>query len=133
MSLIEWKVEYELGMPALDFEHRDLLEHVSGLYAECSGSRDPATVADCLGRLHTRLTAHFALEENTMLEMRNPGYESHKAEHDRFLDEVTEVVACFDEQAEVVPAEMEALAVRVRDWIIGHITTYDRQLVARGD
>jgi hemerythrin len=132
MALIEWKQEYELGLPELDFEHRDLLEQVSALYAQCAATPQPAIVADCLGRLHARLAAHFALEERTMVEMRNPRFAAHKAEHDRFLEEVTDIVASFDDSAQVVAADIEAFAHRVRDWIVGHITTYDRQLVERG-
>jgi hemerythrin-like metal-binding protein len=76
------------------------------------------------------LAAHFALEENTMREMKNPHYAAHKAEHDRFLDEVTGAVAAFE--GEFDHAQVDKLAHRVQAWIEGHITTFDRQLVERG-
>ncbi len=130
MALFEWNDEYLLGLEHLDFEHKDLFECINNLYEQCALQGEGAEVEDCLGQLHVRLVAHFALEENTMCEMKNPGYEAHKAEHDRFLEEVTEVVASFGTS----PGEdhLEAFAIRVKEWILHLITTTDRQLVTRG-
>ena len=130
MPLLNWKDEYLLGVEALDFEHQDLFDCVNQVYAQCSRKADYDTVADCLGRLHTRLAAHFALEENTMREMKNPHYAAHKAEHDRFLDEVTGAVAAFEQEFD--HEQIDELARRVQEWIESHITTFDRQLVERG-
>ncbi len=130
MSLLDWKDDYLLGIAELDYEHRDLFDCVNDLFEQCSHKADHDTVADCLGRLHARLAAHFALEENTMREMKNPHYTAHKAEHDRFLDEVTDVIAGFEQEFD--HENIEALARRVQAWIVGHITTFDRQLVERG-
>jgi hemerythrin len=76
------------------------------------------------------LAAHFALEERAMREMKNPHYEAHKAEHDGFLEEVTEVVASFGTNSG--GEHVEAFAIRVKEWILTHITTTDRQLTTRG-
>jgi len=130
MSLLKWKDEYLLGMEALDYEHQDLFDCLNQIYEQCSLKADYETVADCLGRLQSRLAAHFALEENTMREMKNPHYAAHKAEHDRFLDEVTGAVAAFVEEFE--HEDVDELAHRVQEWIVRHITTFDRQLVERG-
>lgn len=129
MALLDWKEDYFIGIKSLDFEHRDLFERINDLYDSCA-REGPADVSECAGRLHSRLAAHFALEEKTMREMKNPNYAAHKAEHDRFLDEVTEAVATLGAGPE--EADMDALAVLVRDWIVEHITTYDRDLDERG-
>ncbi|HSS63517.1 MAG TPA: bacteriohemerythrin [Gammaproteobacteria bacterium] len=130
MPLLKWKDEYLLGMEALDYEHQDLFDCLNEIYEQCSRHADYDTVSGCLGRLHNRLAAHFALEENTMREMKNPHYAEHKAEHDRFLDEVTGAVADFKEEFKY--EEVDELAQRVQEWIVQHITTFDRQLVERG-
>ena len=95
MALFEWKDEYLLGLEPLDFEHKDLFRCINDLYEQCGIRDEGDELEDCLGQLHARLAAHFALEESAMREMKNPHYEAHKAEHDRFLEEVTEVVASF--------------------------------------
>ncbi|MDH3280751.1 MAG: bacteriohemerythrin [Gammaproteobacteria bacterium] len=130
MSLLKWKDEYLLGMEALDYEHQDLFDCLNQIYQQCSRKADYDTVAGCLGRLQSRLSAHFALEEHTMREMKNPHYAAHKAEHDRFLDEVTGAVAAFREEFE--HEDVDKLAHRVQEWIVKHITTFDRQLIERG-
>jgi len=130
MALLDWKDEYALGILPLDFEHQDLFERINDLYDSCARTGDPANVSDCLGRLHARLSAHFALEEKTMREAKNPHYPEHKAEHDRFLDEVTDAVATFGTAAG--REDIDAFAQKVRDWLVEHITTFDRQLVDSG-
>ena len=130
MALFEWSDDYLLGLEALDFEHKDLFDCINDLYEQCRIRSEGDEIEDCLAQLHARLAAHFALEEHAMREMSNPHYESHKAEHDQFLEEVTEVVASFGTS----PGEehLEAFAIRVKEWILTHITTTDRQLVERG-
>lgn len=127
MALFEWKDDYLLGLEPLDFEHMDLFNCINDLYEQCRIHTEGAEVEDCLAKLHARLAAHFALEEHAMRESKNPHYEAHKAQHDQFLEEVTEVVANFGTN----PGEehVEAFAVRVKEWILDHITTTDRQLV----
>lgn len=130
MPLFEWKDEYLLGLEPLDFEHKDLFQCINDLYEQCGIRAEGGELEDCLGQLHARLAAHFALEESAMREMKNPHYETHKAEHDRFLGEVTEVVASFGTNPG--GEDVEAFAIRVKEWILTHITTTDRQLVTRG-
>jgi hemerythrin-like metal-binding protein len=130
MALFEWKDEYLLGLESLDFEHKDLFQCINDLYEQCGIQAEGDELEDCLGQLHARLAAHFALEESAMREMKNPHYEAHKAEHDRFLEEVTEVVASF--RSDSGGEHVEAFAIRVKEWILTHITTTDRQLVTRG-
>lgn len=129
MELLEWKDEYLLGLEPLDFEHKDLFKCINDLYRQCTTQGEAVELEYCLGQLYARLAAHFALEESTMREMKNPHYEAHKAEHDRFLEDVTEVVASFgtnpgDEQ-------LEAFATRIKEWVLHHITTTDRKLITR--
>ena len=130
MALFEWKDEYLLGLGPLDFEHQDLFNCINDLYEQCRLQGEAVGVEDCLGQLHARLAAHFALEESTMCEMKNPHYEAHKAEHDQFLEEVTEVVASFGTKPD--DEYVEVFAIRVKEWVLTHITTTDRQLVTRG-
>jgi hemerythrin-like metal-binding protein len=130
MALFEWKDEYLLGLESLDFEHKDLFQCINDLYEQCGIQAEGDELEDCLGQLHARLAAHFALEESAMREMKNPHYEAHKAEHDRFLEEVTEVVASF--RSDSGGEHVEAFAIRVKEWILIHITTTDRQLLTRG-
>ena len=130
MALFEWKDEYLLGLGPLDFEHQDLFNCINDLYEQCRLQGEAVGVEDCLGQLHARLAAHFALEESAMREMKNPHYEAHKAEHDQFLEEVTEVVASFGTKPD--DEYVEVFAIRVKEWVLTHITTTDRQLVTRG-
>jgi hemerythrin-like metal-binding protein len=127
MVLLVWDASYDLGIEHLDYEHRDLFECINALHASILERDDAEHVEDSLGRLHARLAAHFALEETTMRARGSAVYPVHKQAHDAFLDEVSDAVA--DYTADTSAREIEALAERVRDWIIEHITTLDRQIL----
>lgn len=127
MALLEWNDAYELGIRHLDFEHRDLFECINALHEQCTTRCGPDDVEDCIGKLQMRLAAHFALEEQNMRDLKCPTYVAHKQVHDAFLDEIGEALADFS--ADTPEADFAALARRVRDWIVEHITTYDRALI----
>jgi hemerythrin len=126
MALVEWREEFRIGHPSLDFEHKDLLEHISELYDQCQSRLDPEHVENCMGKVHARLSAHFALEEELMREWKNPHYEDHKEVHEEFLDEVLETMAHVG--PEIDEEVIRTFARRLRDWLVDHITTYDRKL-----
>lgn len=129
MRLLEWSEEFRVGSASIDFEHQDLFERINDLYAECLKRNDADAVEDCLGKLHARLSAHFALEEKLMQEWQNPHYGEHKVAHENFLDDVTEIVAQAGQQSDT--AALTAFARHLQDWLANHILTFDLKLVDR--
>jgi len=126
MSQLQWREEFRIGIDELDFEHQDMFATLKALHEQCAAKADPDAIEHCLGLLHARLEAHFALEEQVMRDRNNPRYVEHKAEHDRFLDEVGEFLAGFDRSQP--REEVDALAERVNHWTAEHIMSFDRDL-----
>ena len=132
MSLLDWRPEYELGIPSIDFEHRRLVELINQLHdsLERREAADPAArqaaVLDFLGEIYARISAHFALEEEIMRARRYDEYEAHKADHERLLDELRTIM---DEVAARPEFDYEtALADRLREWWTVHSRTKDARL-----
>ena len=125
---LEWRDEYSLGVEELDYEHKDLFNRLNELHQELRRDSDKDRVSRCLGEIYARVNAHFALEENYMREQKYSGYDKHKSQHDNFLDDLREVSDRLVSSG-IDPAEREALEIKLNNWILGHFTTTDRDMV----
>jgi hemerythrin-like metal-binding protein len=126
MTLIRWEDSFALGIPEVDHEHKSLIALINRLHGAISTSASKIEIADNLAELHASIASHFALEESVM---RQRGYDqlaAHKAEHERLLDDIREIM---DDQLLGAPADVErALSERLRTWFELHFRTADRRL-----
>jgi hemerythrin len=127
MTLIEWRKEFETGIPDVDHEHRELVDLVNDLPPVLDA--DPQGIAlHVLGDIYARIAAHFALEERLMRERGYDEYREHKADHDRLLDDLRDLMDGY-EAGEWV--DREAFAARVCAWFTDHFRTRDARLHRR--
>ena len=126
MPRIPWRPEFETGIKDIDYEHRTLIETINALITDLEGdcSRDDADAL--LGEIHALIESHFALEERIMRDHGYPDYVPHKADHDRLLEEMREIM---DGVALDADADMGgALADRLDHWFGDHFRTRDKDL-----
>ena len=126
MALIEWREEFETGIPDVDHEHRELVDLINSLHDRIGERADRETVSAFLGEVFARISAHFALEETIMRKHGYDEYEAHKAEHERLLDDIRDIMD--DYEAGVYEDFEDRLASRVRDWFVNHFKTKDARL-----
>ena len=124
MALLEWRDEFETGIAEVDFEHRGLFDLINSLYSAEGVASVEAT--DVLGRIHTAISAHFALEEKVMREAGYPLLAVHKADHEDLLDEIREIMDRFDEGGFV--RGRPDLGLVLTNWFGHHFRTHDAQL-----
>lgn len=122
--LIEWRKEFETGVPDVDHEHRELVNLINRLHEEMAAGAGKARVNDFLGEVFARIAAHFALEESIMRKHRYDEYAAHKAEHEALLDEIRDIM----DSANNDTAYGEALSRTVRDWFVNHFKSKDARL-----
>lgn len=122
MSLIEWRKEFETGIPGVDHEHRELVDLINRLHEHMASGADKARVAEFLGEVFARIAAHFALEESIMRKHAYDEYEAHKAEHERLLDEIRDIMDSAS------TAYASSLSTVVRDWFVNHFKSKDARL-----
>jgi hemerythrin len=125
MTLIEWKDQYSLGVPAVDHEHHELIDLINELYANVAGAGASATIADFLGELYTRIAAHFALEEKIMRDNHYDEYLDHKTDHERLLDDIRDLMDDYEDGTNV---DVEAFGKRLDAWFSEHFRTRDARL-----
>jgi len=125
MALIGWKDEYSVGVPAVDEEHRDLIELINTLYDNMRSPERDTDVNEFLGEIYARIASHFALEE---LLMRQHGYDEylqHKSDHEQLLDEIRDIMDDFEDGKLLDDAD---LARRLDAWFSEHFRTRDARL-----
>ena len=123
MALLQWKANYSIGIDAVDYEHRELIDLINRTHDEWLAGPRPAVEA-LLGDLYAGISAHFALEEHFMREHRYDRLSEHKSDHERLLDELREIMESFD----LDPDASGALAARLDDWFSRHFETHDARL-----
>lgn len=125
MALLEWKDEYAIGIASVDYEHRELIQYINRLHNHLTEGDGEISPAAFLGELHSMISAHFALEEQTMRKHRYDGYADHKADHEHLLDDIRDIMDECDENANV---SLDKLGARLGSWFGNHFQGLDAQL-----
>jgi hemerythrin-like metal-binding protein len=125
MALLEWKEEYATGIDDVDDEHKDLIDVINRLHELLLADDAKLTVPAFFARLIDGVSAHFALEERIMGESAYPDREAHRADHERLLDEMRDLVEAFRQAEEVDSVD---LAMRLEPWFSQHFATHDLRL-----
>ncbi len=125
MSLIEWDEKYSVGIAAVDHEHRELIGLVNEAHDRLMRPGGEEAVMDFLGEIFARISAHFALEEALMRAGNYDHYGVHKADHERLLDEIRDIMDDY-EDGEFFSEEL--FAQQLKAWFGEHFRTHDARL-----
>lgn len=125
MGLLHWEERYSVGIPAVDHEHKELIELINRLYDEAAAKSAKDPVVGFFGDLFKGISAHFALEERFMRERGYDQLSQHKGDHERLLDEIRDLMEDF----EAVSRFDERLLTNALDaWFSRHFETHDARL-----
>jgi len=125
MTLIEWRDEFNLGIDAVDAEHREMVELINSLDSAMQADAGFVTVVATLRDIHTRIAAHFTLEEKLMRHWRYAAYPEHRQDHELLLDVLLEIIESVDEEGHY---DRAALSSDLDRWFSDHFHTYDAKL-----
>jgi len=120
---LAWAKALELGVPALDAQHRRLFVLQSALEdcAETVDGNSSERFHELLSVLFDYAMVHFDAEERYMRAMGYPALESHVGEHRRFVEQVAE----FNLAAAEGRGSARDVLRFVTDWLIDHIQYSD--------
>ena len=124
MALLQWKDRYSVGIEAVDFEHKELIDLINRLHDEWTLGGSRGSVEDFFGDLYKGISAHFALEERFMRERQYDQLTAHKNDHERLLDEIRDIMDDFTDEVQGA----NALAGRLEAWFGRHFETHDARL-----
>ena len=123
-----WTDDLKLGLPAMDADHRDLLDMCNQfLDAAQSGAAVPQLAA-LLSTLILRTKAHFRAEEVMLDRHQYPALAIHRSEHERLVSEAEILLSRFRDdsrQADIENAVMDT-ATFLQTWLVEHIRKNDK-------
>lgn len=124
MTRLQWRDEYSIGIADIDYEHRELIGLINDLIDGIAEDSADA-VMDHLGEIYARIAAHFALEEKIMRERNYDQYADHKADHDRLLDAIRDIMDEYDDDASL---DNDEFVDRLDHWFTDHFRTKDARM-----
>jgi hemerythrin-like metal-binding protein len=125
MPLVEWREEFKVGVPSVDFEHRELIELINKVHERMSQPGSDVIIAEYLGEIYARIAAHFALEERLMRERQYDQFAEHKTDHERLLDGIRDIMDDYEDKRLYDESQ---LAARLTRWFTEHFSTHDARL-----
>ncbi len=126
MDLIKWKNEYSIGVTKLDNQHKRILKIVNQVFGMQFSKQNEKEIEEILNYLQDYIKEHFKTEEEYMLKHDYSGYESHRNEHNRFIDSLFEAQKEQFKYGRVISINICNL---VWDWFSQHILIRDKQLM----
>lgn len=126
MTLIEWRKEFETGIPEVDAEHAQLIDLINKFLHKLNEKLSKEAVDGTLAEIEARITSHFALEEKIMRARGYDDYANHKADHERLLAEIRTIRDSISSGAETDFGG--TLRDRISAWFVGHFKSKDVNL-----
>lgn len=124
MPLFIWKPSYEIGVNAIDMQHRQLVGMINELYEAMKVGHGQDAVVHVLHELVDYVQLHFNTEEEIMRDHYYPGLEEHVLEH---LELTRHVMDFAEEQRTGQRIKTIDLMNFLRDWLTEHITVRDKK------
>jgi len=121
---IDWKDEYSVGIESIDEQHKKLINLINALQAIVDYSASEEFEQECLAAVVDYTKTHFVYEEGLMIKYGYPDFEAHKAQHQRMIDKVNDLLAAYEKNPE--SAMKDALDF-LKQWLIRHINGTDKQ------
>ena len=88
--MIKWTPELAVGIEEIDAQHQELFRRAER-FIEGLGEPSRQDVGILLSYLRLYCVTHFGAEESWMRQVDYPGYDAHKVEHDRFIENILEL------------------------------------------
>jgi hemerythrin-like metal-binding protein len=124
MDLFTWKKDLDLGVSAMDREHRELVAAMNAIHALHAEGAPKAKVDAAFVRLITLTKQHFADEEKHMAAISFPGLKVHARIHADMLAKVAAHYQRFQKGDGYLPPEFFDFLVL---WLGAHIQGIDRK------
>ncbi|MBI2416695.1 MAG: hemerythrin family protein [Ignavibacteriales bacterium] len=123
MELIPWRKEFEIGINAIDEQHKVLVGFINKL-AEAKNVNDQSLLfKETLFGLVEYTKVHFATEEGIMAQMRYPKLAEHKAQHQILIKQVINIIQNVAENHNFINDD---LMLFLRNWLVHHVLGHDK-------
>lgn len=116
------------GNKMIDAQHRELIEKINNLLKSCEDRSNKVGAIKMLDYLADYTDFHFSEEEKLQEEIGYPGLKEHKEKHQELRQVVEELTEMLQEEEGPTEAFVHQVQVNIKDWLFGHIKTFDRSV-----
>jgi hemerythrin len=127
MGFMAWTDNLSVSVMEIDNQHKRLIDLINNLYDAMKMGKGKDVLSVTLDELAAYSVEHFSAEERYMQKYSYDGYTAHKAEHDAFIQKVTEFKQGFEAGKALLSIEVMNF---LRDWTVNHIAEVDTRFGA---
>jgi hemerythrin len=120
-----WNKTLEIGIPAIDDQHKELFRQIDILFDKNSADRVPQT----LKFLGEYVEKHFSDEQQIHIKAQYPKREPHKKMHIDFVAAFKRMKQEYDTGGDKLPVLLK-INKTVADWLKNHILVHDKEFAA---
>jgi len=125
--LFQWTDDLYTGNDHIDNQHKEIFRHINTLLEACQAGKGKERLAETIDFLEKYVITHFTAEERLQHENAYPGYTEHKAEHAKFMKEITSLKTQLKSEGASLPLIVTTNRVVV-GWLVNHIKKDDRAM-----
>lgn len=129
MTFMNWEQRFELGVSAMDRDHRNLIAAMNEVHELSERAAGKASVDAAIVRLAELTKRHFADEEKHMASIGFPDLRTHALIHENLLERFGELHGAFRKGGGTVD---RAFFDFLSFWLRSHIMGLDRKYAAHG-
>lgn len=123
---LTWNPSFEIGITAIDEEHRAIVENFEKLYLLMINGQGHEFYAELLDFLTHYIDTHFANEEAFQKSIGYDRMDQHMKRHQFFREKILGLIE--EQKSPISNADLIKLNLFIKDWLIQHILNEDKKL-----
>ncbi|MCG8699252.1 MAG: bacteriohemerythrin, partial [Bacteroidales bacterium] len=125
-DLIQWGPQYFIGLKTIDDQHKVLVDLINETYRSFGSNKNLRQLRKVIGKLLDYTVYHFGEEEKYFKSFDYDDYESHKENHDSFIEKIKK----FKQDIKSGDATLNFEIIEfLKNWLINHIQKSDARYV----
>lgn len=125
MGYCDWSPKYTVNHREMDEYHQTIFNLINELHVAALAKKAREQIGSAINVLVEYTERHFADEELLMRQHNYPGYQQHKASHDRLISRVRELKDKHSAGDDTLTPDM--FQFLVTDWLVQHILNEDKK------
>lgn len=124
MPFFEWDRKFEIGVPAMDEQHKKWIEIINDFYDHITKRDIVENTKNLIDGVIDYTTYHFSSEEELMKSIGYPLIEDQKSMHRNIVDKIIDFKKKIESGKLVVSS---AVTIELKQWLRDHIMVEDKK------
>jgi len=124
MKFQNWSADFEIGIGAIDTDHRMLFDTIKQLGEYIAKAQGAERIRATINSLLLYVNEHFEREERFLRRAGYPDFIAHKMEHDHFRDSIFSLHEYHSQNPDAIDAQK--VVTFLEGWLLNHILKVDK-------